>query len=181
MSTDPNLMPERTPVVNNSPTRRYSSRDPSVDRDQKATKDIFDEPLNAEEATILVIDFLIRLSKRIVTPRKAVLEGDKFIVDVELKDATASVHININTREIVEYTIIEKTREPRPLPISAKKISMILAVVTAIIVFFVMFTVFRDNMTYIISNLQNIKTDYFLIAAAIVGVAGGVLWWRRRS
>jgi hypothetical protein len=61
-----------------------------------------EEPLNAEEATVLVVSFLKRLNKSIVTPRKAVKTDGNFVVDVELKGATATVQINVETWKIVE-------------------------------------------------------------------------------
>jgi hypothetical protein len=175
-------MPEETPVVDEALEEQPPS-DPSVERTPLANQDeeIFEEPLNAEEATLLVLDFLSRMGMRVDTPRKAVKERDNFVVYVDLREATATVHINADSREIVEYTITEKEEEPKPLPIAPKKIALILASVTAIIVFFAMFTFFRINMAYIIMNLQSINTDYLIIGAALMVVAGVVIWWRRRS
>ena len=140
-----------------------------------------DEPLNAEEATVLVVSFLRRMNKRIVTPIKAVQTDDKFVVDVELKGATATVQINTETWEIVEYTISPVEIEDKPLPIPPRKIAMGLAGVAAVIVFLMAFSFFRNNMTYIISNLQGINPDYLIYGVVIIAAGGAVLWWRRRG
>ena len=73
-----------------------------------------EQPLNAEEATILVLHFLQRMRKRIITPRKAILNDDNvFVVEVDLKEVKATIHINAETREIVEYIIEPQARARR--------------------------------------------------------------------
>ena len=139
-----------------------------------------DEPLNAEEATVLVVSFLRRMNKRIVTPRKAVQTNGNFVVDVELKGATATVGINAETWEIVEYTISPIEIADKPLPIPPKKIAMGLAAVASIIVFLMAFSFLRNNMAYIITSIQGIKPDYLIYGVAAVAVGGIALWWRRR-
>ena len=52
-----------------------------------------------------MVSFRRRMNKRIVTPRKAVQIDGNFVVDVELKGATATVQIDAETWEIVEFTI----------------------------------------------------------------------------
>lgn len=140
-----------------------------------------EEPLNAEEATVLVVSFLNRMGKRIVTPRKAVQTNGNFVVDVELKNATATVQINAETWEIVEYTIAPVEAEEKPLPFPPRKIAIGLAAVAAIIVFLMAFSFFRNNMAYIITSIKAINPDYLIYGAAAIAVAGIVLWWRRRG
>jgi hypothetical protein len=140
-----------------------------------------EEPLNAEEATVLVVSFLKRMEKIIVTPIKAVQTDSSFVVDVELKDAMATVQINVKTWKIVEYSISPLEIENKPLPFPPKKIAMALAGVAAVIVFLMAFSFFRNNMAFIISSVQGINPDIFIYGAAVI-IAGGVaLWWRRRG
>jgi hypothetical protein len=140
-----------------------------------------EEPLNAEEATVLVVSFLRRMNKRIVTPRKAVQTNGNFVVDVELKGATATVLIDAETWEIVEYTISPMEIEEKPLPIPPRKIAMGLAGVAAVIVFLMAFSFFRNNMAFIITSLQAINPDILIYGATAIGAGGVALWWRRRS
>lgn len=88
-----------------------------------------DQPLNAEVATVLVLKFLRRMGMRIITPRKAVLEDDVFVVNVDLKEAAAIIHINSDTREIVEHTIEPHPKEVKPLPIPSRRVIILLGVV----------------------------------------------------
>ena len=139
-----------------------------------------EEPLNAEEATVLVMSFLKRMNKRIVTPRKAVKTNGNFVVDVELKSEMATVEINAETWEIVEYTISSIEVEEKFLPIPPRKIAMGLAAVASVIVFLMAFSFFRNNMTYIITSIQGIKSDYLIYGVAAVAMGGIALWWSRR-
>jgi hypothetical protein len=139
-----------------------------------------DEPLNAEEATVLVVSFLSRMNRRIIIPRKAVQTNGNFVVDVELKDATATVQINAETWEIVEYTITPTKIEDKPLPFPPRKIAMALAAVAAVIVFLMAFSFFRNNMAYIITSIQGINPDYLIYGATAIALGGIALWWRRR-
>jgi len=139
-----------------------------------------EEPLKAEEATVLVVSFLRRMNKRIVTPRKAVQTNGNFVVDVELKGATATVLIDAETWEIVEYTISPLEIEEKPLPIPPRKIAMGLAGVAAVIVFLMAFSFFRNNMAYIITSLQAVNPDILIYGAVAISAGGVALWWRRR-
>jgi hypothetical protein len=139
-----------------------------------------EEPLNAEEATLLVVDFLRRMNKRIVTPRKAVQTNGNFVVDVELKGATATVQINAETWKIVEYTISPMEIEDKPLPIPPRKIALGLAAVASVIVFLMAFSFFRNNMAFIITSFKGMNPDYLIYGVAAVAVSGLALWWRRR-
>ena len=137
-----------------------------------------EQPLNAEEATLLVLYFLERMRKRIITPRSAVLNEDEiFVVEVDLKGATATVHIHAKTREISEYTIQPVVKEPKPLPIPPRRIALILGAVVATVIFVMLFNFFKLYAAYII---ENVSTDYMIIGGAILLIAAGIIWWRRR-
>lgn len=139
----------------------------------------FDQPLNAEEATILVLHFLMRMRKRILTPRKAVLnDNNVFVVDVDIKGATATVHINAETREILEYSIVQRPKEEKPLPISPRKIAMGLG---AVVVLVVLVMSYNFLLLYADSIVNSVPPDYFLIGGLVVLVVGGIVWWRRRA
>lgn len=135
-------------------------------------------PLNAEEATILVLHFLERMKKRIVSPRKAVLnENNIYVVDVDLKEATATIHIHPETREIIEYTITERPKEVMPLPIPPRRIVLVLGIVIAMVI-----TAMTYNflILYAKSILNAVHSDYLLVGGAALVVAAGIVWWRRR-
>jgi len=136
-------------------------------------------PLNAEEATILVVHFLQRMKKKVVTPRKATLNTDSvFVVNVDLQEATATVHINAENREITEYSIETVKKEPKPLPIPPRKMFIALGA-TLLVVVAVMVQNFI--MLYAENFLANVNTDYLIIGGAIALVATGVIVWRRRG
>ncbi|MCW4036639.1 MAG: hypothetical protein NWE75_05545 [Candidatus Bathyarchaeota archaeon] len=142
-------------------------------------EELLEQPLNAEEATLLVIYFLQRMRKRIVTPRRAVLNDDKvFVIDVDLSEATATVQIHSETREILEYTIQPVQKEPKPLPISPRRIALILGAVVATVIAVMLFNFYTVFYDYIVSA---VNTDYLIIAGAVILVAGIVIWWRRRG
>jgi hypothetical protein len=138
-----------------------------------------ESPLNAEEATILVVHFLQRMKKKVITPRKATLNADNvFVVNVDLQEATATVHINAEDREITEYSIETVKKEPKPLPIPPRKIfiglgAALLVVVAAMFQNFIML--------YAESFFMNVNTDYLIIGGALASVAAGVIVWRRRG
>ena len=180
MSGEPDLMSEYTPMpVEASAVEEGTGETGAVEAPVPEAPQR-EEPLNAEEATVLVVSFLRRMNKRIVTPRKAVQTDGNFVVDVEIKGATATVQISAETWEIVEYTISPLEIGEKPLPIPPRKIAMGLAGVAAFIVFLMAFSFFRNNMAFIITSVQGINSDY-LIYGAVAVVAGGVaLWWRRR-
>lgn len=68
--------------------------------------------LDAERFTSLAEDFLKRLGyKRGLRPTKATLEGEKYLVEVELRNKTAKVQIHTKTDEIREFEIEEKVSE----------------------------------------------------------------------
>jgi len=138
-----------------------------------------EQPLNAEEATILVLPFLQRMRKRIITPRKAVLNEDNvFVVEVDLKEAKATIHINAETREIVEYIIEPIVKEAKPLPIPIRRLAIGLAVGLSLLVVYVFQKPVLDALSPILSA---VTSDHLIIGGAVLIVAGGVVWWRRRG
>ena len=138
-----------------------------------------EQPLNAEEATILVLHFLQRMRKRIITPRKAVLNEDNvFVVEVDLKEAKATIHINAETREIVEYIIEPIVKEVKPLPIPIRRLAIGLAGFLSLLVVYVFQKPVLDALSPILST---ITSDHLIIGGAVLIVAGGVVWWRRRG
>ena len=138
-----------------------------------------EQPLNAEEATILVLHFLQRMRKRIITPRKAVLNEDNvFVVEVDLKEAKATIHINAETREIVEYFIEPIVKEVKPLPIPIRRLAIGLAGFLSLLVVYVFQKPVLDALSPILSA---VTSDHLIIGGAVLIVAGGVVWWRRRG
>lgn len=136
-------------------------------------------PLNAEEATILVLHFLRRMRKQIITPRKAVLNDENvYVVDVDLKDAAATVHINAETREILEYTIEHRPKEVKPLPISPRRIALGLGAVLVLVA-----AVWFHNFLIVFASdlVETVPPDYFLIGGVMLIVAIIIVWWRRRA
>jgi hypothetical protein len=173
-------MPEYTPMVEEAAVVEGGIVETGIAEAPVSEAPIKEDPLNAEEATVLVVSFLRRMNKRIVTPIKSVQTDGNFVVDVELKGATATVQIDAETWEIVEYTISPVEIEDKPLPIPPRKIAMGLAAVAAVIVFLMAFSFFRNNMAFIITSIRGINPDYLIFGAAAI-IAGGVaLWWRRR-
>ena len=138
-----------------------------------------DQPLNAEEATILVLHFLQRMRKRIITPRKAVLNDQNvFVVEVDLREAKATIHINAETREIVEYIIEPIAKEPIPLPIPIRRLAIGLAGALSLLVVYVFQKPVLDALSPILSI---ITSDHLIIGGAVLIAAGVVVWWRRRG
>ena len=138
-----------------------------------------EQPLNAEEATILVLHFLQRMRKRIITPRKAVLNEDNvFVVEVDLNQAKATIHINAETREIVEYIIEPIVKEVKPLPIPIRRLAIGLAGFLSLLVVYVFQKPVLDALSPILSA---VTSDHLIIGGAVLIVAGGVVWWRRRG
>lgn len=140
-----------------------------------------EKPLNAEEATITVLDFLGRLGKSVVTPKNATLNGDIFVVEVDLKKATAIVRVNSTTREITEYSITPQVEETKPLPVpSRKSLIMMLGLIAAICLFMVLR--FQNISTGNILGLIDGSSDLLIIGGiGIVPIIILLIWWRRRS
>ena len=181
MSAEPALTPEETPVTMETLERAKSYWE-SDDTDETSRQPVqqetpTDEPLNAEEATILVVSFLQRLNKKVITPRKAAPSDDVFIVEVELQDGTAIVNINAESWEIVEYTITPKEPREMSLPIEPRQVLRILGGAVLVIINVMMFTFFRAYTAEILNILSNIDRMYFIIGGIVLGIAGIVYWY----
>lgn len=91
--------------------------------------------LSAEEATKISLNFLRRLGRtRGLKPRSVSREGDLVIVELELKDATATITVNQN-KQIKQYTI-EPVEEMTGFSLTPKSIIMIAGI--ALLVHFVL-------------------------------------------
>jgi restriction endonuclease Mrr len=89
--------------------------------------------LDAERFTSLAKDFLKRLGyKRGLHPTKATLEGEKYIVEMELKNKTAKVQIHTKTNEIREFEIQEKVSETG-FSFSRKTLLLILGISASVV------------------------------------------------
>ncbi len=68
--------------------------------------------LNAEVVTAMAAGFLKRIGhKGGLKPKRVSLEGDLYTVEVELKQFTATVKVDMQTREIKEYDVQPKGEE----------------------------------------------------------------------
>ncbi|MFB0501114.1 MAG: hypothetical protein ACETVP_01450 [Candidatus Bathyarchaeia archaeon] len=87
--------------------------------------------LNAEEVTLIATRFLRRLGNRHgLKPIKASLQGERYVVEVELKKKIATVQIDATNEEIKEYEIKEKVKETSPsFPLTRKNILLICGIV----------------------------------------------------
>jgi hypothetical protein len=169
MSADPTLMPDDPTMVQDIPEE--GDRQTREPREEEI-------PLNAEESTVLVLSFLRRMGKRIITPKKAVLTNGVFVVDVELQGAAAVVHIDRKTREIVEFTIQPEVKEPKPLPIPPARILIMLGAVTVVVVLTMILTFFKMiNVAYILSM---VNSDHIIIGVGVLGIAGVAFLLYRR-
>ena len=174
MSVDSTMVPDDTQM-----TQEAVAPEDAV-QPEEIVEIIEQEPLlNAEEATILVLHFLQRMRKKIVTPRKAEQTKEKqFTVHVDLEDAKATVMINSETHEIEEYTIEPVEVEPKPLPIPTGRIALILAAVITVIVGIALVTFFRVNLDWL---METVNSDHLIIAAGI-GIVGLIVrWWQNRE
>ena len=146
-----------------------------------------EKPLNAEQATVMVLKFLRRMGKNVVSPRSANLKGNTFVVEVDLKKAMATVQVNSETREITEYSIKSEAKEAKPFPVPSKNLLIMISMVASVLGVYTL-TVF---------NFQKIpiqKTFFNSILSVIAGLSdililcgiGSIpiivfIWWRRRS
>jgi len=94
--------------------------------------------LDAERVTLLAEGFLSRLGYKRATirPRKASLEGERYMVEVEVKKRTATVQVDLATGEIKGYQF-EESQESSGFPLSRNTIIMLgggVAVVTVVLV-----------------------------------------------
>lgn len=167
-----------------------ASAEPSPVSDSLPDADLVAEPekpLNAEEATVIVLDFLRRLGKNVSSPRSAILKGDTFVVEVDLKRAAATVQVNSETREITEYSIASRAEEAKPLPIPSRKILLMAAMAASVLGIYTL-------MVFNFLKIPMIKIPFNRIFGIIAGssdllILGGlglipvivIIWWRRRG
>jgi hypothetical protein len=89
-------------------------------------------PPNAEHVTSRAIIFLKALgNKHGIRPRKVSLQGQMYVVEMDVgKDKSATVQIEVQTREIKEYEIKNKEKEEGGfnLPLSPKTLIMIFGI-----------------------------------------------------
>jgi len=141
-----------------------------------------ESPLNAEEATMIVLDFLGRMGRKVATPKSATLNGEIFVVEVDLKRGTARAHVNSTTREIVEYSITSQAEaEARTFPVPSRKSLMIIVGLTTAVC---MFIVFRSlNMpTEALLGVLTGASDLLIIGGfSAVPIVIFIIWWRRRG
>lgn len=83
---------------------------------EKLRSENLDEPtgplIGAEEVTQIATDFLKDLGNKYVMPKRVSKEGERnYGVEVDLKGRVASILIDRNTKEIIEYEITEPRRE----------------------------------------------------------------------
>jgi len=92
--------------------------------------------LNAEEVTSIATNFLRRLgNKHGLKPIKASLQGERYVVEVGLKDRNATVQIDATNEEIKEYEIKVKEKEsPSFFPLTRKNILLIGGIVAISII-----------------------------------------------
>jgi len=91
--------------------------------------------LNAERVTTIALEFLRRLgNKGKLHPKRVSVEGERFIVEVDMRKHSATLQIDVATGEIKEYTIENKAEESSALPIQPKLLVAIVAVFTIAIV-----------------------------------------------
>jgi len=70
------------------------------------------DSFNAEQATLVALDFLKRLGvKKSLKPKRVSLEGQRYLVELELKNKEAAIQIDSTTKEIKEYSIESKAEE----------------------------------------------------------------------
>ena len=78
----------------------------------------------------------------------------------------------------MEYTIQPEVKEPKPLPIPPRRILVILAAVTVVVVLTMILTFFK--MLNVANILSMVDSDQLIIGAAVLGIVGiAFLLWRR--
>ena len=70
--------------------------------------------INAEQVTLLATSFLKKLGyNRGMRPKKASIEEENYVVEIQLEKSNAKVQIDARTKEIKAYEIEEQARESR--------------------------------------------------------------------
>ncbi len=79
--------------------------------------------LNAEVVTTMTAEFLKRIGhKSGVKPKRVSLEADIYTVEVEMKQFTATVKVDVKAQEIKEYDVQPKGEESSFSMFSAKSL-----------------------------------------------------------
>jgi hypothetical protein len=88
--------------------------------------------LDAEQVTLLAENFLSRMGYRRATlhPKKATIEGEKYLIEVTVKKRTATVQVDLATGEIKGFQIEEST-ESGGFPLS-KRTQLLIGGISAI-------------------------------------------------
>ncbi len=138
------------------------------------------KPLNAEEATVIVLDFLARLGRQGLTPKSATLKGDAFVVEVELKKGAATVQVGATSREITEYSITPRAEEAKPVPAAPVKMYLMMVGVFAAVYFITVLSLLKIPLAAVFAPLMG-AGDLLLIAGVALIPITLIVWWRRRS
>lgn len=146
-----------------------------------------DKPLNAEEATVIVLKFLRRMGKNVISPRSANLQGNAFVVEVELKKALATVQVDSKTREVIEYSIKSEAGEAKLRPILSKNLLIMIAMAASILGVYTL-TVFNilkipvggTSSNGFLSVVAGSGDILIFVGICLIPVVV-IVWWRRRS
>ena len=95
--------------------------------------------LDAEQVTLLAENFLRRMGYRRsgLHPKKATIEGEKYLVEVAVKKRTATVQVDVATGEIKGFQI-EEAAESGGSALSPRNLAIIGAVAAISVVIGVM-------------------------------------------
>jgi len=93
------------------------------------------KPMDAEQVTLIAEGFLYRLGyTHGLRPIKASIEGEKYVVELQLKKKTARVDVDIATQEVKAYQIEEATETGFHLPMTRRTLMIIGGIAAAAIV-----------------------------------------------
>jgi hypothetical protein len=92
--------------------------------------------LDAERVTWLAQGFLNRMGYRraVLHPKKASLEGERYLVEVQVQKRTATVQVDLATGEIKGYQF-EESEETSKTPFSRNTILLLVGGIAVIAVF----------------------------------------------
>lgn len=101
-------------------------------------------PLNAQQVTSMAIAFLKSLGhRRGIKPKRVFIENQRYVVEADVgKKLLAKVQIDIDTREIKEYSIEKKAEEaPITLPVEPRAMLIMLGLSVAVSLIFAILNV----------------------------------------
>jgi len=88
--------------------------------------------MDAERVTLLAQGFLYRLGyTHGMRPTKASVEGEKYVVELQLKKKTARVDIDIATEEVRAYQIEEAAETGFRFPLTRRTLMIIISGIAA--------------------------------------------------